>query len=257
MQDRRMRRFAGKVAMVTGGASGIGKATAVMFAAEGAAVAVVDLDDELGKATAQEILSADGRAISIRADVRRAADCQRAVSEVVGAFGALHVLFNNAGLIRFGTAETTTEEDWDLLVDVMLKGTFLMSKYAVPAIRASGGGSIVNSGSNCSFRGSTGMFAYTAPKAAMPVLTMQMAADFLSDKIRVNCVAPGFIRSPLADAVWRFRHDIPESEPIADSVRDEWQTPESIAESVLFLASEEAADIVGVTLPVSLLRLMR
>lgn len=175
----------------------------------------------------------------------------------VAAFGSLHILFNNAGRICSGTIETTSEPDWEAVVRVMLNGTSYVSKYAVPAIRASGGGVIVNSGSTCSFRGSPGLFAYTAAKAAMPVLTRQMAVDLEPDKIRVNCVAPGLIRPPMAEVFWRFRNGRTPDEPIPPEVTKEWQEPEAVAETVLFLASDAAEDIDGVTLPVSRLRLSR
>ena len=257
MEERASRRFVGKVALITGGASGIGKVTALMFAAEGAALVIADVNEQAGAAVAKQILDADGRAIFTKTDVTKAADCQAAVRAAVEAFGALHILFNNAGRICFGTVETITEEQWEAVVPVMLKGTFLMSKYAVPALRASGGGVIINSGSTCSFRGSPGQFAYTAAKAAMPVLTRQMAVDLEADRIRVNCVAPGLIDTEMGEAYYRFRYALEPGQPLPAEAKADWQSPEGIAEAVLFLASDATSDINGVTLPVSRLRLSR
>lgn len=257
MGKRASERFTGKVALITGAASGIGKATALKFAAEGAALIIADVNEQAGRAVAKEIADADGRAIFTKTNVTKAADCQAAVRAAVEAFGALHILFNNAGRICFGTVETITEEQWDSVVPVMLKGTFLMSKYAVPAMRAAGGGVIVNSGSTCSFRGSPGQFAYTAAKAAMPVLTREMAVDLEVDQIRVNCVAPGLIETAMGEAYYRFRNGLSDDAPVPAEAKIDWQSPEGIAEAVLFLASDETSDINGVTLPVSRLRLSR
>jgi NAD(P)-dependent dehydrogenase (short-subunit alcohol dehydrogenase family) len=254
MKTRPQQRFAGKVAIVTGSATGMGATTAEMFGAEGASVVVADLAEEAGRATVARIEADGGRAIFVRTDVTRAADCGNCAETAVKSYGRLDCLFNNAGLIRFGTAETLPEEEWDLLIAVMLKGTFLMTKHAVPAMRASGGGAIVNSGSNCSHHGCPEMIAYSAAKAAMPVLTKSMAIDFWPDKIRVNCVSPGFIQTSLAMDVRRFRDG---REPTPEEVA-QWQRPEAIAEAVLFLCSEEQAwDVTGITMPVSRLTFAR
>jgi NAD(P)-dependent dehydrogenase (short-subunit alcohol dehydrogenase family) len=248
MKRRMHQRFDGKVVIVTGAATGMGATTAEMFAAEGAAVVVADLAEAAARETVARIERDDGRAIYVPTNVTRAADCQRCVETAVSEFGRLDCLFNNAGLIRFGTAETLPEEDWDLMLSVILKGAFLMTKYAVPAMRKAGGGAIVNSGSNCSHIGCVNFCGYSAAKAAMPVLTKSMALDFWCDRIRVNCVSPGFVQTPMGSAVLEQIHGRP---PTPEEIADK-QRPEAIAEAVLFLCAEEQSfDITGITLPVS------
>ena len=250
-------RFTGKVALVTGGASGIGAATAHAFADEGAAVVLVDGDAQAGIDVVAQIAAAGGDAWLAQGDVRRAEDCARAVDAAADRYGGLDMVFCNAGLYVGGTAETQTLDAWDLQIDVMLKGTFLTCKHAVPALRRRGGGAIVLSGSNCAHIGCAGRIAYTAAKAAMPVLAKQLSNDYFhSANIRANCVSPGYVRTPMTEQIWREQTGAdPDTE--FDSVAARWQAPESIAAAVLFLCSGEATDITGVTLPVSRTGLLR
>jgi NAD(P)-dependent dehydrogenase (short-subunit alcohol dehydrogenase family) len=246
------RRFEGKVAIVTGGGSGIGAATALRFAEEGAAVTIAGRAEHRCAETIEKITQGGGQAIFTRTDVSRAADAEACVARTLEAFGRVDFLFNNAGVHRFGNVETLAESDWDELIDTMLKGTFLMSKYAVPQMRAVGGGAIVNSGSDCAHRGCPDMVGYVAAKAAMPVLTQAMAVDLWPDHIRVNCISPGFVYSDMAVSVFAKEHDRP---PTPDEYGT-WQPARGIADSVLFLCSDDQAeDITGVTLPVSRLAL--
>jgi NAD(P)-dependent dehydrogenase (short-subunit alcohol dehydrogenase family) len=247
-------RFEGKVALITGGGSGIGEATALAFAAEGAAVVLLDRSGDAARAVAARLR----RAVAVHGDVRLAADCERAVRAAVGEFGGLDTVFCNAGVFSPGTAESQTEEEWDLQIDVLLKGTFLTCKHAIPALRSRGGGSIILSGSNCSHIGCSGRFAYTAAKAAMPVLAKQISNDYFhSAGIRANCVSPGYVQTRMTEEIWRRQTQSPPGAPLPSAVVAGWQSPAAIAAAVLFLASDEAGDIAGVTLPVSRTALLR
>ena len=170
-------RLAGKAALITGATSGIGEATAAMFAEEGAAVAVVGRDAGRGHAVEGRIRSDGGQALFLQADVRRADDCERAVAETVGAFGRLDVLFNNAGVYLENDTIGCSEEEWDAQVDTSLKGAFLMSKFALPHMVAQGSGSIVNCSSGWGLVGGERAVAYCAAKGGMVVMTKAMALD--------------------------------------------------------------------------------
>ena len=172
----------GKVALITGGGSGIGRATALLFAREGAAVAVVDLDESRAQAVAQEIEDAGGQAIAVRCDVSQAADCQRAVRETVASFGGLDILFNNAGIIRRASVLEISEEDWDRAMAVNVKSIFLMSKYAIPIMAQAGGGAIVNTGSGWGLVGGRNAVSYCASKGAVVNMTRAMALDHAAQK---------------------------------------------------------------------------
>jgi NAD(P)-dependent dehydrogenase (short-subunit alcohol dehydrogenase family) len=242
-----------KVALITGATSGIGRATAVLFAEEGAAVAVVGRDADRGRAVEEQIRSTGGRAVFVGADVRRADDCERAVAETVDAFGRLDVLFNNAGVYVENDALGCSEEEWDAQVDTSLKGAFLMSKFALPHIIAQGTGSIVNCASGWGIVGGEKAVAYCAAKGGMIVMTKAMAIDHGPQGIRVNAVCPGDTDTPMerVDAEnkgwsWdEYVHWATDGRPIARMA-----SPEEIARAVLFLASDESSFITGAVLPV-------
>ncbi|GAA2228047.1 MULTISPECIES: SDR family NAD(P)-dependent oxidoreductase [Kitasatospora] len=251
-------RFADRVALVTGAASGIGETTARMFAAEGAAVVLLDIQKEQTLRVEQEIRASGGRALAVPGDVRNADDCREAVDAAVATYGGLDIAFCNAGIFERGNVVDQTMEEWDVQIDTLLKGTFLTCKYAVPAMRARGGGSIVLSGSNCAHIGCAGRFAYTAAKAAMPVLAKQLSNDwFHGANIRTNCVSPGQVLTGMTTRTWQQETGAAEDTPVPDAVAERWQRPEEIATTVLFLASDEARDITGVTIPVSRTALLR
>ena len=168
-------RLKNQVALITGGASGIGRATALLFAREGAAVAVADLDQAGAQAVARQIEAEGGQAIALRCDVSQAADCQRAVQQTVDAFGSLDILFNNAGIIRRANVVDTTEEEWDRVMAVNVKSVFLMSRYAIPYMAGRGGGVIINTASGWGLVGGRQAAAYCASKAAVVNLTRAMA----------------------------------------------------------------------------------
>ncbi len=181
----------GKVALITGAGSGIGRATALLFAQEGAQVVVCDLNAESAAATVREIEALGGVGLALQANVAQAADCQRSVAETLKRFGRLDVLFNNAGITRRANVVDTSEADWDAVMAVNVKSIFLMSKYAVPVMAEQGGGSIINSGSGWGLVGGKDAVSYCASKGAVVNMTRAMAVDHGPQRIRVNSVCPG------------------------------------------------------------------
>jgi NAD(P)-dependent dehydrogenase (short-subunit alcohol dehydrogenase family) len=247
-----MGRLSGKRALITGAASGIGRATALLFAREGAAVTVVDVDENGGQAVAQTILDEGGQAIFVRGDVTRAADCQRAVQETVDRLGGLDILFNNAGIIRRATVIDTTEEEWERVMAVNVKSIFLLGKYAVPAMAQSGGGAIVNTASGWGLVGGRNAVSYCASKGAVVNMTRAMALDHGAQNIRVNCVCPGDTDTPMLRSE---AQQLGESEDAflaeaADRPLQRIGRPEDIAQAVLYLASEDSAFVTGTALVV-------
>ena len=199
-------RLAGKTALITGATSGIGKATAILFAEEGARVAAVGRDGDRGRGVEEEIRSAGGQAIFVQADVRRADDCERAVGETVDAFGRLDVLFNNAGVYVANDVIGCSVEEWDAQVDTSLKGTFLMSKFALPHMVAQGSGSIVNCSSGWGLVGGERAAAYCAAKGGMVVMTKAMALDHGPQGIRVNAVCPSDTNRTYTSRIRFYQH---------------------------------------------------
>ena len=246
------KQLAGKTAIVTGGAGGIGRATALLFAGEGAAVSVVDLNQEAGVEVAREISAGGGRAIFERADVTRAADCKRVVEHTVKEFGSIHVLFNNAGIIRRASVIEISEEDWDRVMAVNVKSVFLMCREVIPIMAKGGGGSIINAASGWGLVGGARAAAYCASKGAVVLLTKAMAIDHGGQKIRVNCICPGdtdtaMLRSEarqLGKAEGRF---LSES---AKRPLGRVGTPEEIAQAALYLASASSSFVTGSALVV-------
>ena len=242
----------GKVALVTGGASGIGRATALLFAREGAAVAVVDLDYQRAQAVALEIEDEGGQAAAVRCDVSRAADCQRAVQETVATFGSLDILFNNAGIIRRATVLEISEEEWDRAMSVNVKSIYLMSRYAIPVMKEAGGGAIVNTGSGWGLTGGRNAVSYCASKGAVVNMTRAMALDHAAQQIRVNCVCPGdtdtgMLRSEAQQLGATTEAFLVEA---ADRPLGRIGKPEDIAQAVLYLVSEASSFVTGTTLVV-------
>jgi NAD(P)-dependent dehydrogenase (short-subunit alcohol dehydrogenase family) len=247
-----METLSGKVALITGGASGIGKATALLFAQAGAAVAIADINPEGGALVVEDIKNGRGQAIFISCDVTRAEDCQRAVQSTVQAFGALDILFNNAGVIRRADVVGTSEADWDLVLAVNLKSIFLMSKYAVPVMGRAGGGSIINTSSGWGLRGGARAVSYCASKGAVVNMTRAMAIDHGPQNIRVNCICPGDTDTPmLHDEARQLGQE--EGQFMAEAAQrplGRFAQPEEIAQAVLYLASQAASYVTGSALVV-------
>jgi NAD(P)-dependent dehydrogenase (short-subunit alcohol dehydrogenase family) len=242
-----MNSLAQKVAIITGGASGIGRATAILFAQEGAAVAVADINIEQGNTTIAEIESTGGKAIFIPCDVTLAEDCRRTVEQTVAAFGGLHILFNNAGIIRRADVLHTTEAEWDRVMAVNVKSIFLMCKYAIPHMQKAGGGSIINTSSGWGLRGGRNAVSYCASKGAVVNLTRAMAIDHGPHNIRVNALCPGDTDTPmLRDEARQLSQ--PENEfmaEAADRPLGRYAQPLEIAHAALYLASQAASYVTG------------
>jgi NAD(P)-dependent dehydrogenase (short-subunit alcohol dehydrogenase family) len=238
-----------QVALITGGNRGIGLATARLFMQEGARVAIAGRDAEMGRAA----LSTLPGAIFLAGDVQRAADCARLVQETVRAFGGLSILFNNAGIIlRNRNVEATTEEEWDAQMDTNAKSVYLMSRAAIPHLRAAGGGVIVNSASYVGLVGFPGLAAYAASKGAVVNLTRAMALDHAQENIRVNCICPGSVETDMIHAAWQAYGDVDQAARVwaAKHPMNRIASPEEIARVVLFLASAESSFVTGAAVPV-------
>jgi NAD(P)-dependent dehydrogenase (short-subunit alcohol dehydrogenase family) len=247
-----MDRLAGKRALVTGGASGIGRATAQLFTAEGAGVVVFDANAEAGSAVVQAIRAAGGRAALVVGDVTRAADCQRAVDATVEAFGGVDLLVNAAGIIRRATVVDLDEADWDRVMAVNVKSVYLLGKAAIPVMAAGGGGSIVSVSSGWGLKGGPQAVSYCASKAAVVNLTRAMAIDHAAQGIRVNAVCPGDTATPMLQEEARQLGE-PEDRfmvDAADRPLGRVGQPAEIAEGILFLASDAASFVTGTTLVV-------
>lgn len=245
-------RLKDKVALITGGTSGIGEATALLFAREGANVVVTGRREERGQKVVLAIENSGGNAIFLRTDVRLAADCRRAVDAAVQQFGRLDILFNNAGIFYAHTALDCTEEEWDLQVDINLKGTFLMSKFALPVMIAQGAGVIINNSSGWGLVGGDKAVAYCASKGGVVLLTKAMAIDHGRQGIRVNCICPGDVETPMLPEDASFR-GIKWEEYIAGCAQRPMGrigTADEIAKVALFLASEDSSFMTGAAIAV-------
>lgn len=245
-------RLAGKVAIVTGGSRGIGEAIANAFAREGASVVIISRGNsrDAGKAVADAITASGGTAVYAEADV--ATDAVEIVDVALNKFGRLDVLCNNAAIAFLKTAEETSEEDWRRLMSVNLDGVFYCSKYALPALRAAGGGSIINIASVASFVGFKADTAYCTSKGGVLMLTRQMALDHAHENIRVNAICPGFIRTSQLE---QYLNQLPN--PAAERAVVEGYhpmerigEPEEVAGAAVFLASDEASFVTGADLAV-------
>lgn len=243
--------FDGKAIIVTGGALGMGKATALEFAREGGRVTVADINEAAGQALMQEIRAAGGQGLFVRADVSKAEDCRRVVEETVAAAGGVDVLFNNVGIqppSSYTNVEDTPEELWDRIMDVNLKSYFLMSKYALPEMRRRGGGVIINNASVQGLQSMKGVPPYAASKGGVLSLTRQMAVEYAAEGIRVLAICPGTIDTEMVRAAAALEGgDVEEtlrrygrSHPIGRI-----GTGQDIANVVLFLASDKASFMTG------------
>ncbi len=241
-----------KVALITGGASGIGRATALLFAREGAAVSIVDVDEAAGALAAEEVVTGGGRALFVTADVTRAEDCRRAVEATVAAFGGLDVLVNSAGIIRRADILATSEAEWDRVMAINVKSIFLMSREAIPRLTARGGGAIVNIASGWGLKGGRAAAAYCASKGAVVNLTRAMAIDHARQGIRVNAVCPGDADTPMLreEARQLGRSEEAFLAEAAERPLGRYGRPEEIAQAVLYLASNRSSYVTGTTLVV-------
>lgn len=242
-----MGRLEGKVAIVTGSAMGIGRASAALLAREGARVVLADVDEERGKETLTLIEEDGGEALFVKTDVSKPADVKAAVDEAVDGYGRLDVLHNNVGIALGASVVDTTEDLWNRVLDVNLGGVYRGCKYAIPHMMSNGGGSIINSASVQGLRGFKGWAAYAASKGGIIALTQQVAIEYAPHGIRVNCIAPGTILTPMNEKVFEETDD-------PEALRETWNRmhpvgrfgqPEEVAEAVLFLAADSSSFITG------------
>lgn len=240
-------RLEGKVALITGAGSGIGRASAVRFAAEGARVVVVDWKPEGGRETVDLIQAQGQAAIFVEADVSQEADSQRMVACAVESFGRLDILFNNAAVQVFGTIPETSTSDWHKVIDVNLKGVYLGCKYAVPQMIAQGGGCIVNMSSALGLVGDPTMPAYGATKGGILAMTKSMAQAHGRQNIRVNCICPGDVETPLVTEYFDRQPDPVEArrQVAAHYALGRIARPEEIAQVAAFLVSDESSFLTG------------
>jgi NAD(P)-dependent dehydrogenase (short-subunit alcohol dehydrogenase family) len=239
-----MERLGGKRAIVTGAGAGIGEAIAVRLAGEGALVTLADLDGQATERVAREI---EGKTLSRRTDVTRSEEVEALVQGVLEEWGGLDVMVNNAGIGVAGTTPETSEEDWERLMSVNLKGTFLGMKYAIPAMRDSGGGSIINISSVAALVGIPDRAAYSATKGGILALTKAAAIDHVSEGIRINCIAPGTVDTPWISRITAGYDDPEEARARMEGRQPHGRfvTPEEIAAMAAYLASDESASCIG------------
>lgn len=238
------KRFAGKSVLVTGAGSGIGRATALAFAAEGAQLVLTDINDADGRKSASMAQELGAKAEFVQADVSRAADCQAMVRHATTVFGGLHVAFNNAGInLAAKPIAEVDESEWQRILSINVTGVFLCMKYEIEAMKRGGGGAIINTASVGGVIGTAGVTAYCATKHAVMGLTKSAALDHIKDGIRINAVCPGGTRTPML-LEW-FKDPAVERAATADTPLGRFADPAEIARVVLFLASEDASFIVG------------
>ncbi|HVC44028.1 MAG TPA: SDR family oxidoreductase [Candidatus Binataceae bacterium] len=246
-----MGRLNGKVAVITGAASGMGRATAARFAGEGASIVIADLNAEGGEAAVRECRENGGHAVFQKTDVAAEAEIEAAIDRAIKEFGRLDVMFNNAGLAgALGAIEQTTAENWDRTIAVLLRSVFFGIKHAIPAMRRAGGGSIISTASVAGLRGGAGPIVYSVAKAGVIHLTKCAAIDLGPDRIRVNCICPGGINTPLVQKL------IPGGEPVVQQIFDTIQpipragTGDDIAGMALYLASDDSQWVTGTAMVV-------
>lgn len=240
------KRLENKVALITGAGNGIGKETALLFASEGAKVCLADVNESAGHAVVDMIKTHGGSAVYTQSDVSKAADCERMVAEAERAFGALHVMFNNAGIMhgQDDDAVTTEEAVWDLTMNINLKGVFFGCKYGIPALRRAGGGSIINTASFVAHLGAaTPQIAYTASKGGVLAMSRELAIIHARENIRVNALSPGPLRTELLMSF--LNTEAKKQRRLVHIPMGRFGEAREIAQAALFLASDESSYVTG------------
>lgn len=249
-------RFSGKVALITGGTSGIGKATARLFAEAGARVVITGRREEQGNAFVHEVADIGGEAHYISADHTRLEDCEKVIREISGALGRIDILFNNAGIVIDGRAEDTSEEDWEYVLKLNITAAWRMSRLVLPNMRKQGGGVIVNNASDWGLVGAPHAVAYCMSKGAVVQMTKAMALDHIHENIRINAICPGdtFVERWLKQGYYEGSGAVTRAQALADAAKElpirRVAQAEEIGRAVLFLAGEESSYMVGSTLVV-------
>ena len=246
-----MTRLAGKVALITGGGTGIGRAIALAFAREGAKVAVAGRREEKLDETLRELKNQGNEGMAIACDVSQAKDAERAVRETAKKFGAMNVLVNNAGVLHAATIEGTSEEQWDRLLTINLKGPFLMCKAALPEFRKAGGGTIVNVGSVLGLIAMKDRAAYCASKGGVTLLTKAIALDHAHENVRANCICPSIVETELVAGLFATSEEgrALRAARIGSIPLGRMGRPEDVAGMAVFLASEESSWLTGAAVP--------
>ncbi len=246
-----MGKLSGKVAIITGATSGIGKATALLFAEEGADVVITGRRAELGQRVSDEISQKGVRCVFVQADHSKAEACSHVVERTLAEFGRIDILFNNAGIVTKGTAETTEEAIWNETLAINVTAVWRMNKLVIPHMKKQGGGVIVNNGSDWSVVGGKNAFPYIVSKGAIGMMTKAMALDFARDNIRVNAVCPGdtFVDRWIEKGYFEYSDPVSLEQAIKDSSEyipmGRFGKPEEIAKAVLFLASDDSSFMTG------------
>lgn len=241
-------RLKGKVAIITGGASGIGKATAILFAEHGAKIVVADIDEKGANQTVTDIHETGNEAIYVQTDVTISDNTERMVTETVSTYGKLDILLSSAGIAMRLPVADLPEADWHRCLEVNLTGVYLCAKAAIPAMRRNGGGSIINLSSIYGLVGADVRAAYVASKGGVTNLTRGMALDYAEENIRINCICPGFVETPLVAGVVKTPEEyrkLADRHPMRRLAQ-----PEEIAYGALYLASDESAFVTGIALPI-------
>ncbi len=248
------KKLSGQVAILTGATSGIGKATALLFASQGADLVITGRRAELGEAVAEQAHKMGVQALFIQADHTRLEDCQRVVDETIQHFGHIDILFNNAGLVLQGTAESTSEDDWERLMALNVTAVWRMSRLVLPHMRAAGKGVIVNNASDWGVVGAKDALAYATSKGAVVLMTKSMALDHALEGIRVNAVCPGdtFVERWLEQGYFEDSGTVSYDQALSESASTmpmgRFAQPVEIARAVLFLASDDSSFVTGTTL---------
>jgi len=246
-------KLTGRVAIITGATSGIGKATALLFASEGADLVITGRRAELGQRVAEECRLKGVRSAFVQADHTRPEDCERVVAETLRLFGKIDILFNNAGIVLNGTAETTSEEDWNYLMALNVTAVWRMSRLVLPHMRAQGKGVIVNNASDWGVVGAADALAYATSKGAVVLMTKSMALDHAAENIRVNAVCPGdtLVDRWIEQGYFKDSGAVTYEQAVAEASylpMKRFGRPEEIARAVLFLACDDSSFVTGATL---------